>query len=170
MAIPTSKLASQLRNFIASNHIYADDISEEIVERIRNAAENDTEENMSSGITIRRGKPRRSTVPQFPGEWSSSREPFQRAAHRFETKINLQSPGKLSAAGPTRNTPKPPSHNPHMRQNSPSGTSPTLQRRRILNNINTVTSPHDFGMSLIPREVTSLFDRVDKLDEYNWAT
>ena len=37
----SGRIASQLRDFIDSNHIYADELTEEQIEKIRDAAEKD---------------------------------------------------------------------------------------------------------------------------------
>ena len=68
--------ASQIKEVIDSNHVYTDDLDEELIERIRAAADKEAEENIPSGVSKRKGKSRRSIVPRFPSEWASSREAF----------------------------------------------------------------------------------------------
>lgn len=168
MTVPQSRLALQLRDFIISNHVYVDDINEETKAQIHRAAE-EAEENVPVGVTKRKGKPRRSIAPQFPVEWSSSREAFQRAVYKFEAGLNTLGSGKPCAAGPSRTTPVPSIHPIPITRNMPTAPSPSIPRsENLLRNI--PPNFNDFDMLIIPREVTSLFDRIDKLDEHNWAT
>ncbi|POS84186.1 hypothetical protein EPUL_004899, partial [Erysiphe pulchra] len=55
-----------MRDFIDTNHVYTDDLDEEIIERIREAAVREPEEFVPSGVTQRKGMARRSLAPRLP--------------------------------------------------------------------------------------------------------
>ncbi|KHJ32477.1 hypothetical protein EV44_g3510 [Erysiphe necator] len=169
MTVQQSRLALQLRDFIISNHIYVDDINEEKKAQILRAAE-EAEENVPVGVTKRKGKPRRSIAPQFTVEWSFSREAFQRAVYKFESGLNLMGSEKPGVAGPSRSTPEPYIQPISTTRNMSTAPSPSLPRSENLIRNNFSSNSNDFSMLIIPREVTSLFDRIDKLNEHNWAT
>ncbi|CAD6501899.1 BgTH12-02144 [Blumeria graminis f. sp. triticale] len=84
--------ASQLRDFIDSDHIYTDELDEAVIQRIREASEKEPEESVPSGITKRKWKARRSMIPRFPLEWANSREAFRKAVRQFEYHKNSGSP------------------------------------------------------------------------------
>ncbi|RKF61056.1 hypothetical protein GcM3_159016, partial [Golovinomyces cichoracearum] len=54
MSLSQSKIAVQLREFIDTNHIYADELSDEQVDKIRDAAEKEAEQIVPFGITKRK--------------------------------------------------------------------------------------------------------------------
>ncbi|POS82242.1 hypothetical protein EPUL_004705 [Erysiphe pulchra] len=169
MTVPQSRLALQLRDFIVSNHIYVDDIDEETKVQIRRAAE-EAEENVPVGVTKRKGKPRRSIAPQFPVECSSSREAFQKAVNKFEAGIYALGSGKPCDASPSRSTPAPSINPTPIIRNLSTEPSPLILHGENTTRNNFASNSNDFSMLIIPRQVTSLFDRIDKLDEHNWAT
>ncbi|KAI1003262.1 hypothetical protein K3495_g4943 [Podosphaera aphanis] len=63
MSIQPNIIASQLWEFLDTNHVYTDELSEETIERIRDAAEKELEEVVPSVTTKRKGKSRRSIAP-----------------------------------------------------------------------------------------------------------
>ncbi|RKF57313.1 hypothetical protein OnM2_075060 [Erysiphe neolycopersici] len=68
MSVHNTRSASQLRDFIDTNHIYVDGLDEDVIERIGEAAEKEPEEIFPSIVTKRKGKARRSLAPRFPSE------------------------------------------------------------------------------------------------------
>ena len=82
MPLNTSRIASQLRDFINTNHIYTDELDEETIQSIREAADKDPLELTPRGVTKRKGKARRSVAPIFPPEWSTLEE-FRKAVYMF---------------------------------------------------------------------------------------
>ena len=83
MPLNTSRIASQLQDFINTNHIYTDELDEETIQCIREAADKEPEEFTPRGVTKRKGKARRSVAPTFPPEWATTLEEFRKAVHIF---------------------------------------------------------------------------------------
>ncbi|KAI1001929.1 hypothetical protein K3495_g6269 [Podosphaera aphanis] len=168
MVISSSRPASQLRDFIASNHIYADDINEETIHKIHQAAEMEPEENLQPSITKRKGKMRKSIMLQFPVKWSTSWEAFQRAVYKFESGAYSQSPGKLANVGPSQNTPRGSIPPINLKQGTPNTSSP-MPNKISYRRDHSLPSFDELGLLVVPREVTSLFQNVDMLEENKWT-
>ncbi|POS81912.1 hypothetical protein EPUL_006111, partial [Erysiphe pulchra] len=115
------------------------------------------EENVPVGVTKRKGKPRRSIAPQFPVEWSSSREAFQKAVNKFEAGIYALGSGKPCDAGPSRSTPAPSIHPTPIIRNLSTEPSPLILHGENTTRNNFASNSNDFNI-------------IDKLDEHNWAT
>ncbi|POS84917.1 hypothetical protein EPUL_002972 [Erysiphe pulchra] len=73
-------------------------------------------------------------------------------------------------AGPSRSTLAPSIHPTPIIRNMSTKPSPLILYGENTIRNNFASNFNDFSMSIIPREVTSLFDRINKLDEHNWAT
>ncbi|POS86122.1 hypothetical protein EPUL_002951 [Erysiphe pulchra] len=110
MSVHNTRSAIQLRDFIDTNHIYVDGPDEDVIGRIRKAAQKESEEIVPSNVTKRKGKARRSLAPRFPPEWATSRGIERRSS---------------------------------------------VPARQAL-------------VSVVPREVMSLFSGFEKLDDRNW--
>ncbi|POS81901.1 hypothetical protein EPUL_005865, partial [Erysiphe pulchra] len=127
MSVQPTRSASQLRDFVVTNHVYTDDLDEEIIERIREAAEREPEEFVPSGVTKRKGKARRSLAPRFPTD---------------------------------------PTHTKYERQPD----MPTIRSSPNVNNPKASSPLKDGMFSIVPREVMSLFNGFEQLEEHNWNT
>ncbi|KAI1007813.1 hypothetical protein K3495_g418 [Podosphaera aphanis] len=95
--------AQQLLEFMNTNHVYFDDLDEELVERIPEAAERE-EENLPVGITKRKGESRRSSGLRYPSEWANSRSAFQKAVRKLEVGKASATPQRALPVGPSSNT------------------------------------------------------------------
>lgn len=160
MACSSGKLACQLREFIFSKHIYADELSEEVMEKIFEAADREPEESVPSNITKRKGKARRSLAPRYPSEWASSKQDFLKAVKQFETL------GHTSQDEPIReqtsyNLVTPMS----FKQKGYERESHDIKKSHSVQNIKPSAVPI---ISIIPREITSLFSGFEKLNDENW--
>ena len=161
----TTGLASQLRDFINSGHIYTDELSEELLENIQATAEKEVEDNVSTNITRRKGKSRRSMGPQYPQEWAKSRESFRKAVLKFQGRNSTPSQdeslknnsSKRALASPADNKRK-----PVLDDFEEISDQPRLIRTR------TPKPADNFSISTVPKDITSLFHGIEKLDENNW--
>lgn len=164
MASQPSRSASQLRDFIDTNHIYTDDLDEETIERIREAAEREPEENLPSGITKRKGKGRRSLAPRFPPEWANSKEAFQKALQKFQYSSYSASPERRFTT---------PISNLRTPTRAKQEDRPEMIAGRNKSNVKDpkVAFTHRENMfSIVPREVMSIFNGFEKLEDHNWNT
>ena len=159
----SGRIASQLRDFIDSNHIYADELTEEQIEKIRDAAEKDPEELVPQGITKRKGKSRRSIIPRYPSEWASSREAFRNAVWNFEYE-------KIPLKSPKPSTPPQSSEKTNYRSDMPSRENNNCRSDKpSRENINYRSdTPSNIIVSSMPKDVWSLFNGFDKLNGENW--
>ncbi|RKF63541.1 hypothetical protein OnM2_024116 [Erysiphe neolycopersici] len=73
MSPSSTRIASQLLEFINSNHVYIDELDEEFIERVRKAAENELDGSILS----------------------KSKEAFERAIICFEDEYKIGKPNKL---------------------------------------------------------------------------
>ncbi|RKF60382.1 hypothetical protein OnM2_051078 [Erysiphe neolycopersici] len=78
-----TRISSYLREFIDTNKMYSDKLTEGKIEKIRDAADKEPDEIVPINVTKRRGNSRRSLVPQFHSEWASSKEAFRKAVWTF---------------------------------------------------------------------------------------
>ncbi|RKF64821.1 hypothetical protein OnM2_016074 [Erysiphe neolycopersici] len=112
MSYVPNRIASQLREFIDTNHIYTDELTEEQIGKIRDAADKEPDEVVPIGVTKRKGKSRRSVVPRFPSEWASSIEAFRKAVWTFEhgNLPKSQNQGRSTIAESSRKQPLSPTY------------------------------------------------------------
>ncbi|KAI1008142.1 hypothetical protein K3495_g79 [Podosphaera aphanis] len=68
MSGQSNRIASQLKDFIESGYVYADELDDELIERIRGAADKVPEETVPFGVSKHKGKARRTIFPRFPPE------------------------------------------------------------------------------------------------------
>ncbi|RKF57866.1 hypothetical protein OnM2_071056, partial [Erysiphe neolycopersici] len=130
--LPSStRIASQLLEFINSNHVYIDELDEEFIERVRKAAEDEFDGSIPVGVTKRKGKSRRSIAPRFPSEWSKSKEAFERAIISFEDEYKTGKPNKLADTILPGNYPQSPGSQISITYNSPKGKLPQANINQI---------------------------------------
>ncbi|KAI0991221.1 hypothetical protein K3495_g16966, partial [Podosphaera aphanis] len=158
--------ARQLLEFMNTNHVYVDDLDEEQVQRIREAAERE-EENLPVGITKRKGKSRRSSGLRFPSEWANSRSAFQKAVRKFEVGKASATPQRTLPVGPPSNTFETSSPYPKEEEISESRSQISIRQQEYSKTDFTSIMPVSLS---VPREVLSLFSGLDKLDLNNWNT
>lgn len=160
------KIATQLHEFINSGHIYTDELSEETIEKIHAAAEKEADESVPANITRRKGKARRSTGPQYPSEWAKSRDSFLKAVSKFQAKsftplhnknIGINN-SKFFLPAPTDKT-----------RNSVLDDFEEIPRQQSLRRATMPNIADNYSISTIPKEITSLFHGIEKLDDNNWS-
>lgn len=117
------------------------------------------EEKMSSGVTRRRGKARRSSGPKFPSEWASSKEAFQNVVWSFDHKNISKRPEINTNTGLSGSIPRSPIYvNPSIQGIPLNVRAATNQKFGSSNNLEITTISRDF---------LSLFNSFDKLDGEN---
>lgn len=153
MPFNPSRIASQLREFLDTNHIYTDELDEETIQSIREAAEKDTEKLTPCGATKRKGKGRRSVAPRFPPEWATSVEEFRKAVFMFhdgyKTKQVERHPGSRIS---DNNLPSPiPTHQ------KPTPTRQYEEPSQLFKNTRAAPEICNFVALAVPRDVMALF-------------
>lgn len=160
------RLANQLLNFINSGHIYTDEVSRETIEEIEAAAEREPEETLPGNITRRKGKARRSVGPQYPTEWAKSKESFRKAILKFQAGNSPQSPNEYLPTIPSKSKSPTPLNNKRTSVIDNSENVSTYQRSNITRAHRPIENSY---MYTVPKDITSLFNGIEKLDDSNWS-
>ncbi|POS87528.1 hypothetical protein EPUL_001927, partial [Erysiphe pulchra] len=166
MSYLPARLASQLLNFINSGHIYTDEVNRETFEEIEAAAEKEPEETLPGNITRRKGKAGRSVGPQYLKEWAKSKESFRKAILKFQAGNSLRSPDEYLPTIPSKSNSPTPINNKRTSIIENSENVSKYQRSNMTRAHRPIENTY---MYTVPKDITSLFNGIEKLDDSNWS-
>ncbi|RKF77102.1 hypothetical protein GcM3_074023, partial [Golovinomyces cichoracearum] len=112
------------------------------------------------------GKARRLVGPQYPTEWAKSKEFFRKAILKFQAGNSPQSSEEYIPSIPSKIKSPTPINNKRISVIDNSENVSISQRSNMTRAHKPIESSY---MYTVPKEITSLFNGIEKLDDGNWS-